>query len=119
MHELAIAQSIFEVVNQQAMVHRAARVQAINLKIGEAHGIVLDSLTFSFAMLTETEPVLAGALLKVETVPYCARCQQCGKEFVIQQFVCQCPVCQSWSSEIVSGTEFQICSMEFEPAPTM
>ena len=116
MHELAIAQSIVEVISEQAVVHHAARVQVVKLKIGEAHGIVLDSLAFSFEMLASAEPVLAGAHLNVETVPYRAQCGQCGQAFPVLHFVAQCPVCHRWSNEIVSGTEFQIAAMEFEPA---
>jgi len=117
MHEFAIAQSIFEVVCEQAIAYHAARIQTVNLRIGEAHGIVLDSLAFSFEMLASTEPVLAGAHLSVEMVPYRAYCQHCANDFNVLNFVVQCPVCHLWSEEIVSGTEFQICAMEFEAAP--
>lgn len=119
MHEFAIAQSIFEVVSEQAVAHHAARVQAVNLKIGEAHGIVLDSLAFSFEMLASTEPTLVGAHLRVETVPYRAHCQQCASDFPVLNFVAQCPVCHHWSEDIVSGTEFQICALELETATSV
>jgi hydrogenase nickel incorporation protein HypA/HybF len=115
MHELAIAQSIVEVVDESATAHHAARVQSVSLRIGEAHAVMVDSLTFCFEMLTNADPVLNGAQLKLETVPHRARCQQCNDEFVIRNFVAQCPRCQTWSNEIVSGLEFQVFAMEFEP----
>lgn len=115
MHELAIAQSIFEVVSEQAETYHAAHVQSIGLRIGEAHGVVLDSLTYSFEMLAGLDPALNGARLDIEIVPYRARCQHCGDEFAVLNFIAQCPRCQAWSNEIVSGMEFQIFEMEFEP----
>ena len=117
MHELAIAQSIFEVISEQAAAHQAVHVRSVSLRVGEAHGVVLDSLTYCFAMLTDLEPVLSGARLDVEMVPHRARCQNCRSEFVVLNFIPQCPRCQGWSNEIVSGMEFQIFEMEFEPDP--
>lgn len=115
MHELAIAQSIVEVVEEQANIYQAARVQSIKLRIGEAHAIVFDSLKYCFEMLTSSEPLLEGARLHVETVPHRARCQDCADEFAVNNFIAQCPRCHAWSNNITSGLEFQIFEMEFEP----
>jgi hydrogenase nickel incorporation protein HypA/HybF len=114
MHELAIAQSIVEVVEQHASECRAARVKCVRLQVGEASGIVADSLQFSFTMLAELSPILAGARLTIASTPHRAHCRQCAREFAVQHFVPQCPTCATWSAEIVSGTELQILDMEIE-----
>jgi hydrogenase nickel incorporation protein HypA/HybF len=114
MHELAIAQSIVEVVEEQASACKATHVKSVRLKIGEASGIVAASLTFSFEMLTSFEPVLAGTQLLIDTVPHRAHCQHCNREFPVMNFVAQCPTCQEWSHDIISGTELQILEMEIE-----
>jgi hydrogenase nickel incorporation protein HypA/HybF len=114
MHELAIAQSIVDVVEQRASECRATHVKGVRLQIGEASGIFLDSLTFSFEMLTGLSPLLEGARLLIETVPHRAHCRHCGQEFAIEQFVPRCPLCAEWSAEILSGTELHILEMEIE-----
>ena len=114
MHELAIAQSIFDAVEARAAECNAARVKGVRLKIGEASGVVTDSLSFCFEMLTSLDPTLAGAQLWIDVVPHRARCRQCAKEFSVINFVAQCPTCKEWSSEIVSGTELLILEMEIE-----
>lgn len=114
MHELAVAQSIVDAVEARAAECNAARVKGVRLKIGEASGIVSDSLTFCFEMLASLDPTLAGAQLLIDTVPHLARCRHCAKEFSVINFVAQCPTCKEWSSEIVSGTELQILEMEIE-----
>src|SRR5437588_7345033 len=114
MHELSIAQSIVDVVETRATEYNAARVKGVRLKIGEASGIVTDSLTFCFEMLTSLDPTLTGAQLLIDSVPHRARCRHCSKDFSVINFVAQCPTCQEWSSEIVSGTELQILEMEIE-----
>ncbi len=114
MHELAIAQSIVEVVEERATACKATHVKSVRLKIGEASGIVADSLNFSFEMLTSLSPILVGAQLLIDTVPHRAWCRHCAQEFSVINFVAQCPTCKEWSNEIVSGTELQVLDMEIE-----
>ena len=114
MHELSIAQSIVETVEAKATECNATRVKGVRLKIGEANSIMTDSLTFCFEMLTSLEPALAGAQLLIDTVPHRAHCRHCNKEFAIVNFVAQCPTCQEWSNEVISGNELQIVEMEIE-----
>ncbi len=117
MHELSIAQSIVDAVEIRATECNAAHVKRVRLRIGEAIGVVIDSLTFCFEMLTESEPLLEGAKLVVDTAPHRAQCRHCAREFPVMQFVAQCPTCGEWSDEIVSGTELQILDMEIDVAP--
>jgi hydrogenase nickel incorporation protein HypA/HybF len=114
MHELAIAQSIAEAVEARAAECNAARVKGVRLRIGEGSGIVADSLTFCFEMLASLDPVLAGAQLLIDVVPHRARCRYCAKEFAVINFMAQCPTCEGWSNEIISGTELQILEMEID-----
>lgn len=114
MHELAIAQSIVEVVEVHATECNATRVKSVRLRIGESSGIVTDSLTFSFEILASLDPTLAGAQLLIDTVPHLAWCRHCAKEFAVKNFVARCPACEEWSNEVLSGTELQILEMEIE-----
>ncbi len=118
MHELSIAQSIVDVVEERATECNAAHVKSVRLKIGEANGIVADSLTFSFEMLTSLEPVLVGAQLFIDTVPHRARCRHCQQEFAVQHFIVRCPTCETWDADVISGTEFTILEMEIEDIHT-
>jgi hydrogenase nickel incorporation protein HypA/HybF len=114
MHELSIAQSIADAVTAKASECKAARVKNVRLKIGEASGVVTDSLTFCFEMLTSLNPLLEGARLVIDTTAHRARCQHCEQEFVVADFIARCPTCGEWSTEIVSGVELQILDMEIE-----
>lgn len=114
MHELAIAQNIADVVAKQALACNAIHVKGVRLKIGEASGIVCDSLTFSFEMLASLDPLLNGTQLWIDIVPHQAYCRRCKQNFAVQDFVPVCPLCNEWSSEVVSGTELQILEMEID-----
>lgn len=116
MHELAIAQSIVDLLEIRAAECNAARVKAVRLKIGEANGIVTDSLVFCFEMLVSLDETLAGARLFIDIVPHRARCSSCERDFAILDFIALCPGCGKWSSEVISGTELQLLDMEIEAA---
>jgi hydrogenase nickel incorporation protein HypA/HybF len=115
MHELSIAQSVIDAVEKRASEWNAARVKSVRLRIGEATGVVTDSLSFCFEMLASLDPRLAGARLQVEIVPHRARCRRCGIDFAVMNFVALCPGCEELSGEIVSGGELQILDMEIDP----
>jgi hydrogenase nickel incorporation protein HypA/HybF len=117
MHELAIAQSLVDAIEARASECNAARVNVVRLKIGEASGVVTDSLAFCFEMLASLNTRLKGAQLLIDSVPHRAYCQHCAREFSITNFIAQCPTCKEWTEEIVSGTELQILNMEIEPLP--
>jgi hydrogenase nickel incorporation protein HypA/HybF len=90
MHELAIAQSIVEIVETRAAECHATHVKGVRLRIGEAIGVVTDSLTFCFEMLTSLDPTLAGAQLLIDTVPHQAQCHHCAREFPVVNFSVPC-----------------------------
>src|SRR5436305_1582989 len=112
MHELAIAESIVEAVEAKLVDCQAVHVKNVRLRIGEASGVVPDSLSFSFELLANLDPALAGAQLLIDVVPHRALCLYCDKEFTIINFIAQCPTCEEWSNEVISGTELQILEME-------
>lgn len=117
MHELAIAQSIIEAVEEKAAMCNATQIKSVRLQIGEASGILIDSLTFNFEMLASFEPMLNGVKLLIDEVPHRARCHLCNRVFAVTHFIMQCPTCQMWNTEIVSGDELQILEMEIETEP--
>lgn len=114
MHELAIAQSIFDAVVAKAAECRAVQVKSVRLRIGEASGIVADSLTFCFDMLASLDPVVKSARITIEAVPHRARCHHCDREFAVVNYIARCPLCQEWSGDIISGTELQLLEIEIE-----
>ncbi|HEY4035752.1 MAG TPA: hydrogenase maturation nickel metallochaperone HypA [Ktedonobacteraceae bacterium] len=118
MHELAIAQSIIDAVGEKAAMCNATRIKSVRLLIGEACGIFIDSLTFSFEMLASFDPMLDGARLLIDEVPHRAHCRHCNGVFAVASFVTQCPACQIWDTEIISGDELQILEMEIETEPS-
>ena len=112
MHELAIAEQIVQVVMTQVESHAIEHVTNVRIQVGEATGVVADSLTFSFEMIASSIPELVGAQLLIDTVPYRAVCRHCHKEFHVKHFIVQCPTCETWDADVISGKEFKVLDME-------
>ena len=114
MHELAIAENIVAVIEARATERGALRVASVRLRVGEASGVVSDSLAFCFEVLASERPLLASARLDVEHTPHRAWCHDCAAEFAVRDFVARCPTCGAWSDQIVSGMELRVLEMEIE-----
>jgi hydrogenase nickel incorporation protein HypA/HybF len=68
MHELSIAMGIVEIAAEEAERQRAARVEAVHLKLGALSGVVKEALLFSWDLACQETP-LRGARLAVHEVP--------------------------------------------------
>jgi hydrogenase nickel incorporation protein HypA/HybF len=112
MHEMGIALQIVEIATASLPPDLgAARVAAVNLKIGKLAAVVPESLRFCFDVAVKDTP-LAGARLVIEELAVVARCKDCNTQWTIDQPVFTCKTCQSGSLEILSGRELDIESIE-------
>src|SRR5208282_6625375 len=105
MHELSIAMSIIELVQEESDKRGGAQVSAVHLKLGALSGVVKEALLGSFEMACEDTP-LKGARLVVEEVPVLIFCQSCQTQRPVSsmQLFC-CAECGAPSSEVVQGKE--------------
>jgi hydrogenase nickel incorporation protein HypA/HybF len=112
MHELSIAHQIVEIVGQHVPDADTARVKSVTVRIGEAAGVVAESLEFCFtAIIAETE--LAGAALNIEEIPLMLKCSRCQTTTRGSFGVFVCPTCGG-NTTIVSGTELNVIEIELE-----
>jgi hydrogenase nickel incorporation protein HypA/HybF len=113
MHEMGIAQSIVDIVQQEMARHGISKITTIRLVVGEFTAVVPQSLTFCFEVITKDTP-LEGVKLEMEPVPLTGRCGGCGEEFVVQEYRFVCPKCQSQDIQTISGKELFVKEIETE-----
>ncbi|MDQ6774301.1 MAG: hydrogenase maturation nickel metallochaperone HypA [Candidatus Dormibacteraeota bacterium] len=113
---MSVANSLVDLIHEECEPLGASSVGTVRLRIGEACGVLVDSLTFCFEMLAQQDPLLQGSKLVIDLVPHRARCEPCAADFDVADGLPQCPVCGAWSREIVSGTELRIIDVEYETA---
>ncbi len=112
MHELAVTQSILDIVLRHAGQAGAKQVQAINLVIGGLTGFVDDSIQFYFDFLSKGT-VSEGAHLHFERIAPRARCHACQAEYAPPNSrLWTCPECGALGGEVIAGREFYVASIE-------
>jgi hydrogenase nickel incorporation protein HypA/HybF len=111
MHELSVTESMLSVVIRHAEANKATEVVAINMVLGDMSTVMEDSVRFYFEIIGK-DTIAEGAKLNFKRTKLIARCGLCGKEFEVEEFNLRCPECDGAESEIISGREFQVESIE-------
>jgi len=114
MHEMAIVQSIMNIVEEQARLYHAKRIVRVCLEFGALTGVLPTAVSFAFEILSKDGPA-EGAQLDITIIPIKAVCLECSKEMVLEQYSPFCPVCASPALKIIEGRdEMRIASLEIE-----
>ena len=111
MHELALAQSITDLVADCARRERIARVSRIVVEIGAAAPVDPESLLFCFP-ITANETVAAGAQLVIDRIALRAKCEACQTEYAPETLVDSCPACGRFARSILAGREMRVVSFD-------
>ena len=106
MHELAITQSVVDVVTERT---GSAPVARVRVRVGRLAGVVPDAMRFCFELVTAGTP-LEGAVLEFEQPEGRARCRACGEEFGLPDLVLLCR-CGSADVEVLAGRELGVASV--------
>ena len=112
MHELSIALELVEIAQQVAQSAGACQVLRVHLKLGLMAGVEKDALVLGYHSAVRGT-LLEGSQLEIETVPLRVMCHVCHQTSLLPGFQSYiCPRCGSSSTEIVSGQELEITTME-------
>ena len=117
MHELAITQSILDLVLAAAQREGGGRVTAIDLVVGELASVVADSVQFYWDIVAEGTAA-ASARLRFRRVALQFECRAGRALFepVAGKFVC--PACRSSQVRVSAGDELRVESFDLEPDVT-
>ncbi len=113
MHELGVTESIAAICLRHAQRNNARRIVKVNVRLGELAGIVDHYVSFYWDMVTR-DTIAQGAELNFIKVPVVAHCRKCEEDFAVAEFDLTCPKCGEVDTELVSGREFTVESIEIE-----
>jgi len=111
MHEMAIAESMLEIVENTARSNGAARVKVVRLEIGALAHVAPDALRFCFDAVTRGG-IADGAELGIVTTPGAAWCMPCGETMPLQRLGEACPRCGSYQLTVTQGDEMRVKEIE-------
>jgi hydrogenase nickel incorporation protein HypA/HybF len=112
MHELSIALSILDVVEEESERRNDARVASVHLKLGPLSGVVKESLLAAFELARDGTSLQDCELL-IEEIPivvYCPTCEIKTPIASMQQLFC--PICATPTPDVISGRELEVSAME-------
>lgn len=111
MHEISIIQNVVKIVSDSAIENRLTKVTKVSLKIGELCGVTPECLNFAFEICI-IDTMLEGSTLEIEKVIAVAECRECKQKFPIDHFNKLCPCCNKFCSNIISGYELYVNTIE-------
>ena len=113
MHEVGIAQSILEIVENETTKNNASSVKCVKLIVGEFTGVVKEALEFALDIIKQNT-IAKNAEFIIEKVRLKTYCQDCDKTFVGKRDAnFFCPNCNNILN-IVEGKELQIDFIDVE-----
>jgi hydrogenase nickel incorporation protein HypA/HybF len=113
MHELSIMESALDLALDEAAKAGGTQVHVIKMRIGVLSGVVPEALEFAFGALTQGTAA-EGARLDIEAVPARFWCAACSRQFEVPDLVGECPDCGQPSSDLRTGREMELASLEIE-----
>ena len=114
MHELSIALSILEGVEEEVSQRGYGQVRSIHVRVGALSGVVPEALCSSFELAREGTP-FSESRLTIEKSPVIVRCRACGAEGAVESIqMMVCPECAEPVSEVVTGRELEVVALELE-----
>lgn len=111
MHEMSLAESIVQIVEDTALANGGGRVSAVRLSIGALSHVELDALRFCFDAVTRDTPA-EGARLEIDTPPGRAWCLGCSSSVEIGRLGQACPLCGSHQLSVTGGEELRVADIE-------
>ena len=113
MHELSLARTLVELVADHAAREGAQRVRQVGVRLGELSAF-RRALCFCFDAVVRGT-VCEGAELVIDEVPLRLHCRHCGATGRPRaRYHFRCFACGMPASEVVSGREMQITTVELE-----
>jgi hydrogenase nickel incorporation protein HypA/HybF len=113
MHELAICRALVEQVEAIAAEQHAVRVVTVVVRVGPLSGVEGSLLERAYPMASAGS-IAAGATLLLEPQPVTVRCSACGEESPVAPNRLLCGHCGDWRTQVVSGDELLLATVELE-----
>lgn len=115
MHELSVCQAMMAQVEEIAVREGANAVAAIVVRIGPLSGVVPELLQQAFT-IARAGSLAAEAELITEVQPIRVRCLECNTESEAQANRLLCSACGSYRTQVISGDELLLASIELDVA---
>ena len=113
MHEMALSESVLQILEQSARAQGFSRVRKVWLEVGDLAGVDREAMRFSFGAVVNGT-LADDAELEFVSSPGKAWCMRCSDNVEISSRGDACPVCGSYQLQVVGGNELKVKELEVE-----
>ena len=114
MHELYLAESILNIVQEYKAKQNFSKVNSITLSFGRLSCIEPKSLQFAFEVQAKNT-LAENATLEIQIMPAVIHCFSCEKDLEVETYSALCPQCGGEEVMLTGGTEeLQIMEMDVD-----
>lgn len=113
MHEMSLAESVREIVDDTARASGARRVLSVRLEIGQLAQVEVDAMRFAFEVV-QRGSLADTARLDIVEVDGTAWCMSCSQPVVITRRGDPCPRCGSHQLQVTGGDRMRVLDIEIE-----
>lgn len=113
MHEMSLAESVLQIIEQSAHEQGFRQVNTVWLEIGQLSGVEVDAMRFSFEVVVR-DSLAEGARLEIVRTAGQGQCTDCGRTVPIRQLFDACPECGECHVQPTRGLEMRVKELEVE-----
>lgn len=115
MHELSLAESVVQIVEETRCAQGGGRVRTVCLEIGALAAVEVEALRFCFEVVVR-DTAFADARLEIAEIPGLGCCKVCAQTTPVGALYDACPHCGGYPVEVVQGTEMRVKAIEIDAA---
>lgn len=113
MHEMSLAESVLQIVEDAARAQSFARVRTVFIEIGQLASVEPEAMRFCFDAVARGT-LAEGARFEVIEVAGAGLCGNCHETVPFAALYDPCPVCGAYSVQATGGSEMRVKSLEVE-----
>lgn len=112
MHETMVAQSLTEIISEEAEKQNAKPVGA-KISCGTLNPVNDEVLRFAFEAVAK-DTACEGVTLQIEHKPLRARCKNCDQDFDVELSDPECPTCDTGNFELLPDAPLVLEEISFQ-----
>ncbi|MBI5132777.1 MAG: hydrogenase maturation nickel metallochaperone HypA [Rhodopseudomonas palustris] len=113
MHEMALCESMIEIIEREARAQQFARVRAVWVEIGALSHVDAEAMRFCFSAVAHGG-IAADARFEIVSLPGEAWCMSCSTTVPLAQRSEPCPHCGGYQLQVTAGDELRVKELEVD-----
>ncbi|MFO1147551.1 MAG: hydrogenase maturation nickel metallochaperone HypA [Alsobacter sp.] len=113
MHEMALAEGLIDLVEEEGRKAQARRVTVVRLSLGALGHVEPEAIRFCFDAVSRGT-LAEGATLAIDIVPGAGWCLDCARTVPLSERFGACPDCGQHHVQMTAGDELRLSELEVE-----